>query len=271
MKRIIALGVLLTTLGCNSKHKENDVNDHKNHHEHHQGNHEQHHSSEAGAELIVATDPAESVAGRPVTLKLMIHAADGTIVKDFEIVHDEKVHLVIVRDGLDHFAHVHPAADARGELTVRHTFPVGGKYRLFADYSSSGGGHATATGAVFIGGESPAAPPLVADVPGEIAADSVRATIAAAPLKVHEPARVAFVVRDDEGPAKLEPYMGALGHLMFVSAAGNYVHVHPAAGDAEGGTVEFEAHFPESGLYKGWGQFKTRGQVRVIPFALKVE
>jgi hypothetical protein len=201
----------------------------------------------------------------------MIHAADGMMVKDFEVVHEEKVHLVIVRDGLDHFAHIHPTVDARGNLTVSHTFPVGGKYKLFADYTPSGGGHATATGSISIGGESPTAPPLVADAPGEIAADGVRATISAGPLKVGEPARVAFAVRDDEGPAKLEPYMGALGHLMFVSAAGKYVHVHPVAGDADGGTVEFEAHFPEPGLYKGWGQFKKSGQVRVIPFALKVE
>jgi hypothetical protein len=58
---------------------------------------------------------------------------------------------------------------------------------------------------------------------------------------------------------------------MFVSEAGKYVHVHPVAGDADGGTVEFEAHFPEPRLYKGWAQFKKRRQVRVIPFALKVE
>jgi hypothetical protein len=64
--------------------------------------------------------------------------------------------------------------------------------------------------------------------------------------------------------------MGALGHLMFVSAAGRYVHVHPAAGDAVQGTVEFEAHFPEPGVYKGWGQFKWSGRVRVISFALKM-
>ncbi len=41
------------------------MNDHTHHHEHDQGNHDQHLSSEAGAELIVATDPAEPVAGRP--------------------------------------------------------------------------------------------------------------------------------------------------------------------------------------------------------------
>jgi hypothetical protein len=157
-------------------------------------------------------------------------------------------------------------------LTVSHPFPAGGEYKLFADYSPSGGGHATATGSVSIGGESPAAPALVANAPGEVAADGVRATISAAPLKVGERTQVTFAVRNEEGgQAKLEPDMGALGHLMFVSASGKYVHVHPVTGDADRGTVEFEADFPESALYKGWGQFKHDGSVRVIPLVVNVE
>jgi hypothetical protein len=50
-----------------------------------------------------------------------------------------------------------------------------------------------------------------------------------------------------------------------------YVHVHPLGGDAGQGSVEFEARFAKSGLYKGWGQFKHDGRVRVIPFVVKVE
>jgi hypothetical protein len=275
MRQLLVLGVLSVTLGCTPNHKEKDMNGHSHHgphHGHHHGGQAHGHGPQAGAELVVATDPADPVAGRPVTLRLMIHSADGAMVKDFEVVHEERVYLVIVRDGLDHFAHLHPASDARGNLTVTHTFPAGGRYRLFADYKPAGAGHATATGSLLIGGDAPPAPALVADAPGEVAADGVRATISASPLKAGEPARVAFALRDEGGgPAELQPYMGALGHLMFVGAAGRYVHVQPAGGDAARGTVEFEAHFPEPGLYKGWGQFKRSGRVRVVPFVLKVD
>ncbi len=123
-----------------------------------------------------------------------------------------------------------------------------------------------------MGGEAPPAKALIPNTPGEVEADGVRATVSAAPLKVGEPARVSFQVWNEEGgPARLEPYMGALGHLMFISAVGQYVHVHPAAGEAYKGLVEFETYFPEPGLYKGWGQFKLGGRVRVVSFALKVE
>ena len=59
---------------------------------------------------------------------------------------------------------------------------------------------------------------------------------------------------------------------MFVAAGGDrYVHVHPTGGDAVRGIVEFEARFPGPGLYKGWGQFKRGGRVRVVPLVVKVE
>ncbi|HYE18677.1 MAG TPA: hypothetical protein VEA69_09545 [Tepidisphaeraceae bacterium] len=260
------------------------MNNH-NHNQHHSQNHDHHQhqhgapahphgGSETAAQLVVATDPAHPVAGQPVTLRLMIHAADGTMARDFDVVHDEKVHLVVVRDGLDQFAHIHPTVDAKGNLTVTHTFPAGGIYRLFADYAPAGGGHATAKGIVTVGGNSPPAPALAPNAPGEVVADDVHATVAAAPLTASSPARVTFALRGHEHgePVRLEPYMGELGHLMFVGVGtGRYVHVHPASGDAARGTVEFEAHFPEPGLYKGWGQFKQDGRVRVVPFVLRVE
>lgn len=271
MKQLIPLGIVFTTLGCTFEPKENDVNDHGHHHGHHQGGHERPHGSPAAAELIVATEPAEPVAGLPVTLKLMIHAADGKMVKDFDVVHEEKVHLVVVRDGLDRFAHIHPSVDAKGRLTITHTFPVGGRYRLFADYAPTGGGHATALGSVFVAGDSPPAPSLIVNAPGDVEADGLRASVSAEPLKAGQATRVAFALADENGgSAQLEPFMGALGHLMFVSAAGRYVHVHPVLEDATAGKVEFEAHFPEPGLYKGWGQFQQDGQVRVVPFVVDV-
>ena len=78
---------------------------------------------------MVRTDPSPVEAGKPAKLKLMIHDASGAVVKNFDVVHEHKVHLIIVRDGLDQFAHLHPAVDASGNLTVAFTFPTGGTYR----------------------------------------------------------------------------------------------------------------------------------------------
>jgi hypothetical protein len=226
--------------------------------------------SPAAATLIVRTDPAWPQAGEQVTLHLMIHTADGRMVKDFDTVHEAKVHLIVVRDGLDRFAHLHPEADAAGNLTVTYSFPVGGTYRLFADYAEAGKGPAVATGTVKVGGDSPLVPPLAANVPGQVGADGVEVDVAVASRD--NATELGFTIAAGGRPVDdLRPYLGALGHLTLVSADGTrYVHVHPAGGDAARGTVEFVAHFPEPGVYKGWGQFKRGGRVRVVPLVVKV-
>jgi hypothetical protein len=275
MKLPITLGILMSTIGLTTENKENDVNTHSEHAaqygEHHSGHEHQH--KQSASQLMVASDPAEPVAGSPVTLRLMIHQADGSMVKDFDVVHEEKVHLVIVREGLDYFDHVHPNVDANGNLSLTHTFPVAGKYRLFADYAPKGGQHATATGSLSIGGKSEPAPKLSPNAPGEIESDGVVAAVSASSLKSGAPTRMTFALSDKSGnPVRLEKYMGELGHLMFVGvSSGEYVHVHPLGGDASKGLVEFQAHFTKPGLYKGWGQFKHDDRVRVIPLVVKVE
>ena len=61
--------------------------------------------------LTVRTDPAAVKPGEPVTLNLMIHDETGAVIKDFETVHEKKLHLIIVSDRLDRFAHIHPEID----------------------------------------------------------------------------------------------------------------------------------------------------------------
>ena len=72
----------------------NKLKESHDHHQHRHGAHAHEHGGpDTGAQLVVGTDPADPVAGRPVTLRLMIHGADGTMVRDFDVVHDEKVQL----------------------------------------------------------------------------------------------------------------------------------------------------------------------------------
>src|SRR5688500_10622110 len=50
----------------------------------------------AEAVLMLQTKPKVVTAGVPVTLQMMIHSADGEMVRDFETIHEKKVHLIIV-------------------------------------------------------------------------------------------------------------------------------------------------------------------------------
>jgi hypothetical protein len=73
-------------------------------------------------------------------------------------------------------------------------------------------------------------------------------------------------------PPDLEPYLGALGHLMVVHQDGEtFVHCHPdeRAPATEPGVIRFLARFPKPGLYRGWGQFQRAGRVITTDFVLR--
>jgi hypothetical protein len=214
-------------------------------------------------------------AGALAKLRLTIPGAKGVPIRDFALRYDAKVHLILIRHGLDQFAHLHPSVDpATGVLSAEYTFPTGGIYHLFADYQEPGQSAKTATARVEVEGDAPPAPGLTPDVPGLLKSDGIAAKVSVSGAEAGAEATVRFEVVEGEKPVlDLEPYMGAMGHLVVVSAdAKTYVHAHPAEGQAGAkNAVAFGATFPQAGLYKGWGQFKRGGQVRVIPFVVRVE
>jgi hypothetical protein len=268
MKWNVTSALILFLIGCSSKHDGHDTkrqaaNDpHANHGKH-----------QADSKLMIQTDPVAVIAGKPTTLKLMIHGADGELIKDFEVVHEKKIHLIIIRDGLDEFAHIHPDVDAAGNATVTFTFPTGGNYCLYADQKPTGKEQSTAMAQIKVGGDIPAIPAMTPNVPVEISADGIRAKVA-----VEKPSggevTITFDLTDMAGkPVEdIQPYMGAMGHLVVLSSDGKeYVHAHPI--EAKPGTssrVVFQAHIKKPGLYKGWGQFRLKDTVRVIPFVFNV-
>lgn len=241
--------------------------------------HEQHnHDGAAGADLattlMVQVQPAEPRAGQPAVLHLMVHDAAGKMIRRFDTVHEKKAHLIIVREGLDQFAHLHPNVDDEGNFTTEYQFATGGKYYLFLDQQPVGGKQAAVRAEVRVAGDATAAPSLAPNVPGKVTTSDLVATISVENAAKGTPATIRFQVADAAGKpvTDLEPYLGAMGHLVVISADGReYAHAHPVATKAPSGEVSFVAHFAKSGLYKGWGQFQRAGSVRTVPFVIEVK
>jgi hypothetical protein len=271
MKLIVPLALSLLLIGCSSRHDEHNAKGRPN-----SGvdPHAAHDMEQGVSKMMIQTDPAQVITGKLTTLKLMIHDAAGEMVKKFEVDHEQKIHLIIVRDGLDQFAHIHPEVDAAGNATVSYTFPTGGNYWLYADHKPTGKGQTIATAQVKVSGDIPAIPSLTPNVPGEMAGDGLRAKIAIDGASAGGEGTITFDLTDMAGQpvVDLQPYMGAMGHLVVLSSDGKqYVHAHPT--EAQGGKasrVVFQAHFMKPGIYKGWGQFRRMDTVRVLPFVLKV-
>ena len=272
MKLIVLLALFLPLIGCSSGQEGDNT---KGHPQSGADPHAGHNKEQGVSMLMIQTEPAQVIAGKPTTLKLMIHGADGKMVNNFEVVHEQKIHLIVVRDGLDQFAHIHPEVDAAGNATVSYSFPTGGNYWLYADYKPTGKEQTTATAQVKVSGDIPAISPLTPNVPGsEATGDGLRAKVAIEGASAGGEGTITFDLTDAaaEPVVDLQPYMGAMGHLVVLSSDGKqYVHAHPAEAQPDKvNRVVFQAHFMKPGLYKAWGQFRRMDTVRVVPFVFKI-
>jgi predicted small lipoprotein YifL len=224
--------------------------------------------------LVVMTEPSQPTIGSTTKLEMKIQNPDGTLIKTFDVLHEKLVHLIVVRDGLDEFAHLHPEVDSSGVITTQFAFPKSGKYRLFADHQPQGNLQGLATGEVNVSGNDDPAAPLIPTASPEVAIGELQVHIRIRPGEQEANVHFRFVDADGKPVSDLQPYLGAMGHLVIISADGSeYVHAHPLseAGAAPDGVVEFAAHFPDPGIYKAWGQFQRNGTVFTVPYVLKHE
>ena len=222
--------------------------------------------------LVVMTEPSQPTVGSTTKLEMKIQNADGTPIKSFDILHEKLVHLIVVRDGLDEFAHLHPDVDGSGMMTTQFAFPKSGKYRLFADHQPQGKPAGLATGELNVSGSDDQAVALVPTASSEVAIGELSAHIEIRSGEHETNVQFRFIDGVGKPVSDLQPYLGAMGHLVIINEDGKeYVHSHPVsnAKTAPNGAVEFTAHFPKPGIYKAWGQFQRNGTVFTVPYVLE--
>lgn len=197
----------------------------------------------------------------------------GQIRNDFEINHEKPLHLIAVSKDLGWYQHVHPKRQDDKSWTVDIIEPPKGEIIFFADFKPKGGDQQVIRATSDILGAMKTPGMDWTDRRSTVILDGVKATLSLAGNKVSlaHPEPLKFTVASDERKQiKLEPYLGAFGHLVIVDQSGEqYVHSHPASGSPDG-NVTFEAHFPKAGLYRAWAEFQVDGNVRTFPFVIEV-
>jgi hypothetical protein len=227
--------------------------------------------------LKVKPDPAQISAGKTARLSLSVWSREEhRLVSDFEIVHERKLHLILVREDLGLFFHEHPELQADGTFSLTFRFPTAGRWNLFADMAPRGAGQQVALYTVTVEGG-----PYRPEVPVPSAQPVVRQgdltlTMQPAYLVAGRAIWLSFKLEDGAGhpPSGLEPWLGAPAHLILISKdTPIFVHSHPEPGDEQAsrdGRLIFQARFPRAGVYKGWVQFQRLGQLFTLPFVLRV-
>ena len=225
----------------------------------------------AAGGLRVVVDEPELRRGKPATLAFRILDARGDAVRSFDVTHERRMHLILVRRDLTGFQHLHPDMAADGTWSTRVTLTEAGSYRLFADFSHEDEAFTLATDLRVDGSAD-----LVDLPPAEPAAVSggYRVILDATAAKAGEESELRFSVARDGQPVKTEPYLGAGGHLVALREGDlAFLHVHPTdhADDAgQDESVGFAATFPSPGRYRLFLQFKHDGEVRTVAFTQQV-
>lgn len=196
---------------------------------------------------------------------------DGDVVTDFEEAHGEYGHLIVVRRDMTRFQHRHPNLGPDGTWRVG-TFGLSdpGAYRAFVDVVADG--TPTTLGFdLFASGAGVVAPRPDSSRRASDGAYDVE--LLAGDVAAGERSRLPFEIRRDGRPVeRLEPYLGARGHLVALREGDlAYLHVHPEQSAPESGRVAFGARFPTPGRYRLFLQTKPDGNLITTRFDVRVE
>ena len=217
--------------------------------------------SEDGLTLRVAKTDMRP--GRPSTLAFRIVDRDGRAVRDFDVEHTKRMHLIVVRRDMTGFQHLHPTQAPDGTWSVPVTLRDAGSYRVLADFSVDGkprtlGDDLTVDGTV-----------RAKELPAPIErteVDGMLVTLTKGAPKAGSESELAFTVTRGGRPVKVEEYLGAKGHLVALRQGDlAFLHVHP-----DEDRLAFKARFPSAGRYRLFLQFEVDGRVHTAAFTQEV-
>ncbi|MDT9594939.1 heavy-metal-associated domain-containing protein [Nocardioides zeae] len=214
---------------------------------------------------------APTSVGADGVLSFRVLGVDGAAVTAYETVHDEELHLVVVRTDGAHFRHVHPDLDDDGTWSLPWSWPAAGTYRVYVDAAPSDGPALVLGGTLTVAGDLE---PVEAAPTRDAVAGEYEVYLAGNLLAGGTSELTAQVRRDGRPVEDLQPYLGALGHLVALRADDlAYLHVHPTgpepdAGATSGPDVAFEAHVDTVGRYLLYLDLRVDDEVRTFAFVV---
>jgi len=187
-------------------------------------------------------------------LRLRITDRSGRTVRDFDVEHTKRMHLIVVRRDMTGFQHLHPRQDADGSWSVPLALREPGAYRVFADFSLGGEPRTLATDLA---------------IDGDVRTTPLPAptrTVRTDGLEVTMSDDLRFSITRDGRPVAVQDYLGAKGHLVALREGDlAFLHVHP-----DEHSLRFEATFPTAGRYRLFLQFQVDGRVPTAAFTQAV-
>ena len=220
------------------------------------------HEETRGAEVRGTSDEQDGLelaladtgfrAGQERDLQFQVLDRNGNPVHHYEVQHERRMHVIVVRRDFQGFQHLHPQLE-RGTWSVPLRLDEPGSYRVYADFRSRERNY-TLAGDVEVPGK--VEPRTVADPANLTTTDGYQVRLDRSGDSFR------FEVSRGGEPVRVQPYLGASGHLVILRQSDlGYLHVHP-----ESDEVAFEAKLPGAGLYRLFLQFRHEDRVHTAEF-----
>ena len=221
--------------------------------------------AENGLRLVL--DDPELRRGKGETVRFrVVDEESGETVRDFDVEHTKRMHVIVARRDLATFQHLHPEQAEDGSWSLPLTLDEAGSYRIFADFVRAEE-KTTLAADLRVDGAADLkdlpAPAAVATTDGgyEVSLDAGHA-------ERGEEADLRFTIAKDGRTVQPDEYLGAGGHLVALREGDlAFLHVHPT----EDRVAAFAATFPTAGRYRLFLQFKHDGRVHTAAFTQEVE
>ncbi|HQU83027.1 MAG TPA: cupredoxin domain-containing protein [Pyrinomonadaceae bacterium] len=247
--------------------------------------------------IDLKTNPTEVKAGEETNYTFEVKSPKNETVRNFEIVHEKPMHVLIVSDDLEEFYHVHPDLQTDGKFTGKFTFPNGGNYTVYTDFTLKGLPQSVQNFAVKVSGKERAKVELKPDEKFEKTVEGLRFVMKPnGELIAGNQLMLDYDIYDSSNKpvTDLENYLGAKAHFVIISKdLQEFVHAHPMSADnvkaeekphgdnhdhgdkmanmANISTVSAHIAFPKGSIYKIWAQFQRGGKVITVPFTVDVK
>ena len=214
--------------------------------------------------LTLDMDRTELPRRKRSELRFRILDSRGKPVRDFEVEHDRRMHLIVARRDLGSFQHLHPKLNSAGAWVAPIEVDQAGSYRVFADFKR-GGRNYTLASDVAVDGPFGA---ITLPDPGNFAriGGGFEVTMRGGTPRAGRETELGFDVTRGGKRVAVEDYLGAKGHLVALRQGDlAYLHVHPVEN-----SLRFETKFPTPGNYRLFVQFKADGRVHTAAFTQRV-
>jgi hypothetical protein len=211
-----------------------------------------------------------------VELRFRIFDKDGHAftAEDLNVVHDKRIHLIIIRDDLAHndFQHIHPE-EQNGLWSVAANFKESGEYLVYVDIAPTGQVPVILRSSLVIGED----PQHRHDLPGPdpfyaYFDNPFRLELLTKALTAGQDLTLSFqLTKDGLAFTDIRTWLNAFGHLVILEHqnSNTYLHTH-AARVPDNGLLTFRARFPYPGRYTLFVQLDAEGTLRTFPITVDV-